>query len=198
MPMETATPPAVANAERAALAEVFDRFAAGTLGIERFAWQVARFVGARERGTAAVAQTWYDCGEVDFLAWWRTVRSLSPPQQALLQRCRLFLRSDLPYQWPEPPNLLPAELGQALLAVLVVAVFGHLVFGVAMVFLGLWFAGISLSITCIGAGTGVVIGYRALREWQAGEREGFAAVGDLDVWPFLHRADHERALAGDR
>ena len=190
MPMEALMPKTVAGNARAGLAEVLDRFDAGTMSIARFEWQVARYLHSPERGTAAVAELWYDCGLV---AWWRTVRGLSPVQRATLQRCRWFLHSELPYEWPDPPNLLLAELGQALLAVLAVAVFGHLVFGVAMVFLGLWFAGISLSITCIGAGTGVVIGYRALREWQADQHERVIAVGDVDVWPFLRRADYQRA-----
>lgn len=197
MPMEPATPPAVRSDERAQLAEVLDRFIAGKTTISRLAWDVCDFVRSADRCVRAIAETcdWEDTVSFPFL---QTIRSLTPEQQATAERCRLFLRTDLPYEWPEAPDQTLAELGQAVLMVLGMALFGYLVFGLVTIMLGQWPAGILLSAECIGAGVGVIIGYRALRHWKGERWAACTGVGDIDVWPFVRRADYGRAQTADR
>jgi hypothetical protein len=197
--MEQSAPPEVSTTERAQLVEVLDRFSAGKTSVACFAGQAARHLESPDRGALAIAEAWWDASDLDFLAWWHTVRSFAPDRQAILERCRLFLRTGLPYEWPEPPRLTLAELGLALLAVLGVTVLGHLLFGlVLIVLLGLWLAGITLVVTCAAAGGGVIVGYRAIRQWKLDQCDAYQAAGDIDAWPFLRRADYERALADGR
>jgi len=194
MPMKPAAPPAVHSDERTRLAEVLDRFISGNRTISQFAGMLCGFLGSKDHCIGAIIDGWYDRDEFNVPALCRTFRSLPPEEQAMLQRCRLFLRSGLPYEWPDEPNLVQAGIGRAVLVLLGMVLLGHLLFAVAILFMGQWLAGSVLIAVSAGAGTAVVIGHRALRRWDREQWHEYRAAGDVDVWPFLRRGDYEQAL----
>jgi hypothetical protein len=194
MPMESPAPAIVSNPERVRLAEVFDRFVAGKTTVNGFTGEICASLSSADRSVLAVADAWCEYGEPELWVWWRRFHRVPPEQQAAIERCRVFLHSDLPYEWPDPPNLLLVDLALAVMVLLGMVLLGHLVFGLVIVLMGYWLAGAVLSVECIGAGVGVLIGYRALRRWQREQWADAVGAGDIDVWPFLRRADYDRVL----
>jgi hypothetical protein len=76
--------------------------------------------------------------------------ALNDEGRALVERCVLFLRTDLEFQWPVPSSLC------------------------------LWYSFLRL------VGLGWIVGRLAPQDMS---------IGDADVWPFLRKADYERALS---
>jgi hypothetical protein len=199
MPMESPAPPVVSNPDRVRLAEVFDRFVADKNTVNGFTGEVYDLLRSADRSVQVIAEAWCDYGELQLWVWWRRFHGVPPEQQVAIERCRQFLHSDLRYEWPDPPNLLLVELALVVTVLLGMVLLGHLLFGLVIVLMGYWFGGAVLSVACIGAGVGVLIGYRALLRWKRERWADAVGVGDIDVWPFMRRADYDRvvkAIAG--
>jgi hypothetical protein len=117
--------------------------------------------------------------------------ALDARDRATADRCRLFLQTNLEYEWPKAPSMarLQAAGGAAIFLVLplgVVLLIAAIVFrkmallwaGIACLGLsGLWFWSWSR--------------WENMPEWRA-----YWASGEREAWPFLHRADCEQALRG--
>jgi hypothetical protein len=75
--------------------------------------------------------------------------ALGDDSRAILERCVLFLRTDLEFRWP-PPKF-------------------RLRYGI---------------LRLLGLG-------QIVKRWEGGD----VSIGDVEVWPFLRKADYERALS---
>ncbi len=114
--------------------------------------------------------------------------ALDPGNAAMADRCCLFLQTDLEYEWPEAPSTaVQAVVGGA-------AIFLVLPLGVVLLIGAAVFAEPALvlaGLACLGL-SGFWFWRWSRREdtpaWQA-----YWASGEREAWPFLHRADWERA-----
>jgi hypothetical protein len=183
--------------ERTRLCEVLERFIDGQLSLARFCGQIRGLMTkTADRGVEEILGACFDLDDLDLLCWWTYWKDLDPKTREGFERCRLFLRAGLEYEWPRPPEgvNLAALAGQSLLwsvaAVLfVVALLAHL----ATAF-GNWAVGIPLHILCDGGIGGAVVGAQALKRWNEETRLRYEALGDWPLWPFFRRSDYERAL----
>ena len=115
--------------------------------------------------------------------------ALDAGDRAIADRCRLFLKTNLEYEWPKAPSmaLLQAAGGAAIFFVLPLGVV--LLIAAAV----LWDpASLLAGIACLGL-SGLGLGLWSRRENLPEWREYWAS-GEREAWPFLHRADHEETL----
>jgi hypothetical protein len=189
-------PTSVQPSERAKLAALFGSFIAGEMSVWRLERRLLGYYDSSDRGIAIIATEHLDLADALGSGWfggWRGWNRLRGEQQACIRRCRDFLRTDLPYEWPNPPDLLLPSLGQAALLLVWIFAVANFLHGLVLVVLpGLWLDGLGFialfAITCPPA----VIGNRALRSWSNDVRQRYESAGDKEVWPFLRRADYER------
>jgi hypothetical protein len=195
MPLERSPADLVLPEERARLGAVLDRFMAGQISVERFGWQVGRFLKSQDGGVAGIAGAFFDLGDLDWRSWWRGWASLGAVQQASVERSRRFLHTALPYEWPEPPSLLLVEIGKAVLGVAAMTGIGYIVIAAVLLGIGFWLNAIVVIVPCGGVIAGAWIGWRALKRVGREAVEHYETAGDAAVWPFLRRSDYEHAKA---
>jgi hypothetical protein len=189
----------VQPAERAKLSDLLDQFMAGGMCTSEFARQVARFIEPLDPGVAAISAVCWDVDNGDIRLYWRTWRKLAVEQRACIERCRRFLATALPYEWPDAPNLLLADIGQAVLTLLGMVALGNILFGLALVLLlGLWLIGLAHMVVFGIVLAAAIIGSRSLRQWTTEVRQSYEAAGDKEVWPFLRRSDYAKHTDADR
>ena len=104
------------------------------------------------------------------------------------------MRTNLPYEWPDPPDLLLAGLGQVALILVLMFALGNVLYGLVVLLLpGLWLPGLA-QILLFGITLAVAfLGWRVLRQWTHDVVHDYESAGDNDVWPFLRRDDYEQA-----
>jgi len=133
------------------------------------------------------------------LLWGYHLQGRFAPAEQELQaadRCDLFLRTELDYEWPDPPGLTgPTYVAGWLSA---------LPWSAALLFVALAILvlanGHPLPFLLMATMAGALVGLGLLpwtwhrrvteRRWRR-----FQAAGDHAVWPFIRRSDYERPLA---
>jgi hypothetical protein len=117
----------------------------------------------------------------------------SPSAEALgwANRAIIFLRADLPYEWP-PWFRGPTPYGMEMLGCF--ALLGLPLGALAVVSLAEGDLKLAAELAVIPLATGAVAAQWLLtRNARAEEERRFWASGDRDVWPFLRRADYDAA-----
>ncbi len=94
----------IVTADRARLGETLARFLNGELSIERFCNQPPMWRNSNDPGVDAIVERWFDLNDLDLLSLWRSSKDLDAGARQEMERCRLFLRTNLPYEWPLSPN----------------------------------------------------------------------------------------------
>ena len=181
--------------DRAQLAALLDRFRRGELTIWAFERQAAPLAKSADRAAAALAADCGALGAADLFGWRRFWSHLAPASRQALERSGLFLRTTLPYEWPDPPELVAADVGQAALLIAWMAALGNMLFGLVLcVWLGLWLLGGALIVLWGIVLTGAGIAAYILKRWQKSAMQRYESAGEVQVWPFLRRADYECVL----
>jgi hypothetical protein len=112
--------------------------------------------------------------------------ALSARDRQQIERCILFLNSELEYRWPPYPRMVPSYLifiSGVLLGVATI-LFSYL--GIHFIAIVSWSIATSL-LLCAWICSRRIEARKAEAFWQAGERE---------VWPFLSRVEYEQAMSG--
>jgi len=115
--------------------------------------------------------------------------ALDARDRAIADRCRLFLQTNLEYEWPKAPSMAMLQAAGG------AAVFLVLPLGVVLLIA----AGVFWDTALLLAGI-VCLGLSALWFWCWSRREStpewraYWASGEREAWPFLRRAAHEHAL----
>jgi hypothetical protein len=183
--------------DRARLAQVLDRFLTGETTVAQFASEVRQSLHSTDAGVSHIAEALWDSPDLDSPAY---QNGTHPKLRQLTKRCRQFLGTDLPYEWPEPPPALLIDLvGAGLIAVIMAAV-GHILFAWAIGAIGAWTGDVVLVINaiilwigCSGALAGAAISRGVVRQHQLAAQQRLDLAGARDVWPFLRYADYARA-----
>jgi hypothetical protein len=200
--MDAAPKPCVDLAERARLAASVDGFIAGQSSIAGLRGEAYRFLQARDPAVAAVADLLYSLCRHDFWARRRRWGQLRDIERHAIERCRLFLGTPLPYEWPDLPHQILVDWAGAAIVVIGMGALGHLVFALVVGALGIWRWDLLLianAVMLVLAGgaviTGMAFARNALHEWTAAACQDYERAGDRAAWPFLRHQDCEQALA---
>jgi hypothetical protein len=153
--------------KRDRFAEQVRHFAAGVVTVEQYEERADDLAfAARDSGIDAVwNNVWglYDDFRTDRL---RGEWALDPVTRRTVALCILFLYSDTEYQWPD--DAIPGPPG--------------CLTGLARVLLNMATLGLCRPL----------LDRRHLQRWQEWDRR-VAQFGDIECWPFLHRAELEAA-----
>ena len=117
--------------------------------------------------------------------------ALNGTDEAMADRCRLFLQTDREYEWPEAPSMA----GQA--AVVGASVFLVLPLGVVLLIaaVAFWEPMLGLAgLACLGLSGCALWWWFRKDNWP--EWRAYWASGEREFWPFLHQVDFEQARKG--
>ncbi len=181
--------PVIDRAARDKLAEGLHNLVTGQITNDDF--EDAR---PEETGDPAVAAIWeFGSGLYSDTHAYRLTGWNSPSAEALgwANRAILFLRTDLPYEWP--PSFRGQFVGgPALLACFAVLGVPLGVLAVGLLGVGEWVAAAATAIIPLFTGSFLTL-WLLTRDARAEEERCFWATGERDVWPFVRRADFDDA-----
>jgi len=110
--------------------------------------------------------------------------ALTPEGHEFFTRCALFADSDLPYEWPEDNFIGIGGLGWRIMLGLSVG---------SLLWLQIGSFGWPLVVLSIAL---VFLLDRRIKRRNARFDAKLKASGDMDVWPFIRRSDHDAARSG--
>jgi len=161
-------------------------------------WYCEHYAHSADRAVQAISGFGYGLFSSDLLWPYRLrgIHAVDKETRRTAARCVLFLRSSLEYEWPESPD---SPIGGCLKGL---ALFLGLPLGIVLTLLSLALIvpkDHSLAMM-LGLGGAALMLLAIWLSWfwspcAAAHRE-WCRSGDYDAWPFLRRADLDRARAG--
>jgi hypothetical protein len=183
---------------RAELREALAALIAGQLSTDGFTEVYYRLCeGSPDRAVEAVGQFgWglYSDMELYYLTGWHEV---SAETRGVAERCDLFLRSRLEYEWPPYPGLGWVQFAKVVVTVVVSLV----LLLVAMLLLlalanGAWGGAGVIALIAILAAMPVLWVCRWLGRHAEARRSSYWSCGPRELWPFFSEAEYQQASGG--